>query len=474
MRMKEVLNATKPLALRVLSVLQWVWLRLRAFYSRSPRLSYWVTLTALVCLVLSSRGFGSGFLTLLAGVAFYKVGWVWLNPTLRASKRVDRRVRQIRKALAPAYGVERWKDVLGVWRVDAYKDIDGGQRYEVAFKTPAGKTDADILKLMPMVRDQIGAFAWTEDMEKFRSGMTYVLFTDKDYLSDTITETPLLGDSYLPCPFKEDYAARVPLGADVFGRTMYMDLFTPGRGGTNWLVQGDTGAGKLSISKAVVDYCLKFPDLFDLVIFDGKGNEFRHYEEYALMYGTTNADFFEQQRYITKRIAEHSELVAEHSADGRYREHEFFNPWDDGGKFLVVIEDERMRVLSTLKMKELDDFFNTEYANYSVSRSMGVAAVKSSQIFKTTSPEVITAGTRNQCFAGLISGKVSRVSDSLLSGFTAEDEVAPHKIKGVMTEKGLSSAGLMVIAGVQENTFFKSVYLQRDKEISYLKSLADR
>lgn len=468
---KEVLTATKPVALRVLSVLRWVWLRLRAFYSRFPRLSYWVTLTAFACLAFAAKGFGSAFLTLLAGLAFYKFGYVWLNPTLRASKRVDRRVKQIRKALIDAYDVENWKEVHGVWRFDAFKDIDGGKRYEVAFKTPKNKTDEDILKLMPMIRDQIGAFAWTEDLEHSRSGMSYILFTDKDYLADTITTSPLIGDGHLPKPFLEDFGARVPLGKDTFGRTIYLNLITPGVGATNWKVQGDTGAGKLSISKAVIDYCIGFPDLFDLVVFDGKGDEFTHFKDFCLMYGTTKLDFFEQQRYIAERGQEHSFRLAENKAMGLPRRHEFYNPWDDGGKFLVVIEDERMTILSTLKMNEVDKFYQDEYAIYSVSRSRGISGVKSSQIFKS---EVMSVATRNQCFKGLVSGAIASSSDSLLSGFTADDEVAPHKIRGKLTATGMSSAGLMVMAGVHEPTYFKSVYLGREKEISYLKSLADR
>lgn len=333
------------------------------------------------------------------------------------------------------------------------------------FRTPQGKSDADVLKLVPALKSSlelVECFDIPDDDPN--DGVVSLLLAWKNPMADAPdgSQTPLL---HMSNDELNDPLLWLPVGIDATGDYLELPLFLKDGGAVRALHAGSSGSGKSSIFRQQLAQAVLSPQIETMVL-DGKGSEFSVYRPYVDTYGTTSADFWNQLRYLEEECKRRASLLDRSKIAGKPR---FSNAWNhiDDGRYLVWFWDELATVRANFNPKQQMESNDRLYGVLSIARSLGIGVVFSSQTFKS---DVLDTRIRDNCFDLMLGYKTTTLQESAYIGFAGDDLVRPDLIDGRMTKSGnWSSVGTFAIKGIGEPKFARSYFVNDQQMTARLK-----
>jgi hypothetical protein len=338
--------------------------------------------------------------------------------------------------------------------------------YRIDFVTPYHKSDEQLMKQIPMVASSLQVVKYSPMDLDDREGFVTILFSDVDPLEQHLdgASAPVL---HMTEDERQDPYFWLPIGVNALGEPAEIPTFTR-EGANRDLTQGDSGAGKNSIIRQRVLQNTLNPHV-DVFICDGKGgSEFAPFKDYVQHYATDKKSFFEQLRLLEAEVARRSEILSHNIRTQPNRWTEAWNIYDDGN-LLYWAWDELGRIKGQMSPKEEMEVDARIFGITSVGRSLGIAASFVSQTFRN---DILDTKTRDNTFNIGIGFKSSDIRESTYIGFSADDDVAPHLIKGKLLKSGrTSTVGQFALRGTGRNWYGKSYYITNQQCIDALRQI---
>jgi hypothetical protein len=250
----------------------------------------------------------------------------------------------------------------------------------------------------------------------------------------------------------------LPVGIDANAQVFEMPMFLKEGGAIRQLVSGESGAGKSSIIGQQILQASLNPYI-DVFITDGKGSEFGMFEPYAVSFVSQPRDktkgIFAQLEQLETEVARRAQVLAANKASQTERFSTAWNAYDDGNLLLWAL-DEIGIIGNGMDKKSYELFQDKLYSILSVGRSLGIAAIFSSQTWKS---DLLKTQTRDNCFDVSTGFKLNSLVDSGYLGFDSSDSVRPDLIPGRLLKSGRwSSVGQFAIRGLRQ-TYGKSFFV---------------
>lgn len=330
--------------------------------------------------------------------------------------------------------------------------------FHLQLKTPLGRCDKDVMSLMPGIAAALRLQTILEVDEDPRAGVVVVVLGLISPLDADLDGSQAQVLNLTPHQQQDPYLW-LEVGVDASGRLFSLPLFLEETGSVRSLHAGNSGAGKSSIVRQQLLQASLNPYI-DVAIVDGKGSEFGDFEEHSLIYAKNRAEFFDVLRFLEDEVKRRGEVL---NANKRQTWERFSNSWNnyDDGNFLLFVWDEIGIILGGLSAKETMEVQSRLYGVLSVARSLGIAAIFSSQTFRS---DILDTKTRDNCFDLAIGFKTNSPQESNYLGFSLEEDIRPDKIKGKLLETGrTSSVGQFASRGIR-SAYGKSFFIS-DKEI---------
>ena len=377
--------------------------------------------------------------------------------------------RKARRRLLKVMGATLYKPEDGLNASRALKvrngKFVGTVRAEIS--TPLGRSDDDVMSMLKSVESALRLERSITIDDDPRKGVVSVLLCfvsplDNDLDSST---APIL---HLTPEEVSDPYHWLPVGIDEEGKPFEFPLFLKEGGSVRNLTSGMSGAGKGSIVKQQLLQATLNPKI-DVVIVDGKGSEFHEFESHANKYASDKVGFFEVLRYLEDEVRRRSLKLKLNKLQGKKRTSSSWNSEDDGN-FLVWVWDELGIILAGLSSKEQLEVQQRLYGVLSVARSLGIAAILSSQTFRS---DLLDTKIRDNCFDLLVGFRVQTLQESTYIGFSNLDRIRPDLIGGKLLKEGKSStAGQFASKGIR-NSYGKSYNLTDEQIRTALASKSD-
>lgn len=396
--------------------------------------------------------FADGQHLLALTVAIVGTGLVMLIKPKMTNEYLRRKAR--RKTLAVMRkSFYRLEDGLDASRFIRVKRTRMKGVFHLKLKTPTGRSDKDVMSLMPDIAAALRLQTILEVDDDPRAGVVVVVLGLISPLDADLdgSQAQVLN---LTSAQQNDPYLWLEVGVDATGHPFSLPLFLEEGGSVRSLHAGTSGAGKSSIVRQQLLQATLNP-FIDVVVVDGKGSEFGDFEPHISMYATNKAQFFDALRFLEEEVKRRGQVLNENKRQAWER---FSNSWNnfDDGNFLLFVWDEIGVILAGLPMKETVEVQSRLYGVFSVARSLGIAVILSSQTFRA---DILDTKTRDNCFDLAIGFKTNSPQESNYLGFTLEDEIRPDKITAKLMKSGrTSSVGQFATRGIR-NTYAKSFYI---------------
>lgn len=329
--------------------------------------------------------------------------------------------------------------------------------FRLNLKTPIGRSDKDVMSLMPDIEASLRVQKIIEVDDDPRAGVVSVMLCFVSPLDADLdgSQAEVLNLTELD---RNDPFHWLKVGVDATGNPFELPLFLEEGGSVRQLTSGMSGAGKSSIVRQQLLQATLNKHV-DVVVVDGKGSEFADFEPHIEMYASTKAGFFDVLRFLEAEVKRRGELLRHHKLT---QQHRFSNSWNhhDDGNFLLWVWDELGVILAGLSTKEGIEVQSRLYGVLSVARSLGIATILSSQTFRA---DLLDTKTRDNCFDAVIGFRTNTPQESQYLGFSLEDDIRPDKIKGNYLKSGRTeSVGQFATRGIK-NTYGKSYFISDEQ-----------
>lgn len=329
--------------------------------------------------------------------------------------------------------------------------------FRLNLKTPIGRSDKDVMGLMPDIEASLRLQKVIEIDDDPRAGVVSVMVCFVSPL-DTDLDGSQAEVLNLSSVDRSNPYHWLSVGVDATGEPFQLPLFLEEGGSVRQLTSGMSGAGKSSIVRQQLLQATLNP-FIDVVIVDGKGSEFADFETHVQKYATTKAEFFDVLRLLETEVKRRGELLRQNKLSQHGRLSNSWNNTDDGN-FLLWVWDELGVILAGLTTKEAIEVQSRLYGVLSVARSLGIATILSSQTFRA---DLLDTKTRDNCFDVVIGFRSNSPQESQYLGFTLDDDIRPDKIKGKYLRTGRTdSVGQFATKGIR-NTYGKSFFITDDQ-----------
>lgn len=359
------------------------------------------------------------------------------------------------------------RKTLAVMRKSLYKEQDGLDAsrfvkvkrtrmkgvFHLKLKTPIGRSDKDVMSLMPDIAAALRLQTILELDDDPRAGVVVVVLGLISPLDTDLDGSQAQVLNLTPYERTDPYLW-LEVGVDAGGHPFSVPLFLEEGGSVRSLHAGTSGAGKSSIVRQQLLQATLNP-FIDVVVVDGKGSEFGDFEPHISMYATNKVQFFDVLRFLEDEVKRRGQVLNENKRQAWER---FSNSWNnhDDGNFLLFVWDEIGVILAGLPMKETIEVQSRLYGVFSVARSLGISVILSSQTFRS---DILDTKTRDNCFDLAIGFKTNSPQESNYLGFSLEDDIRPDKIAGKLLKTGrTSSVGQFASRGVR-NAYGKSFFI---------------
>lgn len=336
--------------------------------------------------------------------------------------------------------------MAGVWKVD--------------LETPLGQADEDIIKILPKFRAglKLSDTILLADENPY-DGVVSVLFCESNPL-ETVLDSAAAPVLHMAPTEKNNPYHWLPIGVDAHGGDYEVPLFLEEGGSVRQLCAGMSGSGKSSIVRQQLLQGVLNPHI-DVAIFDGKGSEFGLFEPYVQAFGRTPTEFWKQLRYLEDEISRRGKVLNDNKMLQNDRVSQSWNPADDGN-FLLWVWDEIGVTMAGFDNKQRFEAQTRLYGILSVARSLGVAAVLSSQTFKS---DLLSTQIRDNCFDVSLGYKMNSNQEAAYIGFDVSDDISPANIRGKIMKSGKSATvGTFAMKGIDRDAFGRSYFIT-DKQI---------
>ena len=325
--------------------------------------------------------------------------------------------------------------------------------FRLNLKTPIGRSDKDVMSLMPDIEASLRLQKVIEIDDDPRAGVVSVMLCFVSPLDADLdgSEAQVLN---MTVKQKDDPFHWLSVGVDATGHPFELPLFLEEGGSVRQLTSGMSGSGKSSIVRQQLLQATLNKHV-DVVIVDGKGSEFADFEQHVEMYARSKAEFFDVLRFLEAEVKRRGEVLRHNKLTQSYR---LSNSWShrDDGNFLLWVWDELGVILAGLTTKEAIEVQTRLYGVLSVARSLGIATILSSQTFRA---DLLDTKTRDNCFDVVIGFRTTSPQESQYLGFTLDDDIRPDKIRGNYLKSGRTdSVGQFATRGIR-NTYGKSYFI---------------
>lgn len=329
--------------------------------------------------------------------------------------------------------------------------------FRLELKTPIGRSDKDVMALMPSIKSASKLQEILELDDDPRAGTVAVILGHISPLNADLDASQAQVLNLTPVERSDPYLW-LEVGVDAAGRPFSLPLFLEEGGSVRSLHAGTSGAGKSSIVRQQLLQATLNP-FIDVVIVDGKGSEFADFEPYTSMFARSRSEFFEVLRFLEGEVKRRADELRENKLQAWER---FSNSWNntDDGNFLLFVWDEIGVILAGLPTREAIEVQQRLYGVFSVARSLGIAVILSSQTFRS---DLLDTKTRDNCFDAAVGFKTNSPQESQYLGFSLDDDIRPDKITGKLMKSGrTSSVGQFAIRGLHK-TYGKSFYISDEQ-----------
>lgn len=331
---------------------------------------------------------------------------------------------------------------------------DSDENRILTVRVPTGKTDNDALQLAEPLESALELLRVEPLADRPVKGTVEMMLVRKSPLDRHLPalEAPVL---HMTKEQMADPYYVLPVGIDSRGKPWGAPLFQLGAGGQRIKTSGASGSGKSSAFKQHVLQAVKC-DNVRVFLIDGKGSELGEFDSYAQQVAKTGEQALELLKYWNEYGIERSSILDAKKKKGGARLSETLNPDDDDEPLALLAWDEPFAVQT-----ELDGDWKKAMAYYrssvSQGRSRGMTHLLSGQTFPT---ELIPGSIRGN-FDGTMGARSANPTDSEMSGFTKDDIVVPHKIKGEpdLATGMFSTVGQFATKGLGAPTYVKSYYV---------------
>ncbi|MHC2184825.1 hypothetical protein ACVLV4_000449 [Rathayibacter agropyri] len=342
--------------------------------------------------------------------------------------------------------------------LDKYMSLtepDDEQNMILTMRTPTGKSDADLLAMTDKIASELELIRAEPLADNAQKGQVEMLLLKTSPLNRHLPELEAPVLHMTPEQMADPYYV-LPVAIDSRGNPWGTPIFQLASGGQRMLTTGASGSGKSSIfTQHLLQAVLC--EWVEVWIIDGKGSEFGMFEPYADRFASTPQESKELLKDWADEGRRLSSILKVNKSKGKKRLSQALNPYDDGEKLRLFGWDEIFGLQDDLGKTDFGEMMSNLNNTTSQGRSRGQTHLVSAQ----TVPVSSFPGSIRSNFDGKMGARAANPTDATLSGFTAEDLIAPHYIGGKPDlETGMyNTVGQFATKGLGDPTYIKGYFV---------------